>query len=70
MDVLHDCSLLVDGENQKDLTASVNQSDDGKHKRHSSKWTEDFTPAGSVITELTLAGQLTSGSKLSVVRPS
>ncbi|XP_031381423.1 kinesin-like protein KIN-7D, mitochondrial [Punica granatum] len=58
--------LLVDGENQKDLSASVNSSDDQKHKRSSSKWSEDFSPAGSVVTELTQAGELISGSKLAV----
>lgn len=70
MEVMQDCSLLLDGESQKDLTASVNHSDNQKHKRSSSKWSEDLSPAGSVVTELTTqAGELMSGSKLPLVCP-
>lgn len=69
MDVLRECSLLMDGENQKDLTGSVNQLDNHKHKRSSSKWSEDFSPVGSVVTEFTQAGELMSGSKLPMVSP-
>ncbi|KAK4757215.1 hypothetical protein SAY87_007342 [Trapa incisa] len=67
MDVLHECSFRMDNENQKDLGGSLNQSDNLKHKRSSSKWSEDFSPVGSVVTELTQVGELMSGSKLPVV---
>lgn len=70
MDVPRDCSLLVDSEYQSDLKDMVNQSDDQKHNRNSSKWSEDFSPNGGMSTELTQAGQLMSDSNLPLVCPS
>ncbi|KAK6916622.1 Kinesin motor domain [Dillenia turbinata] len=39
---------------------------DFKHRRSSSKWNEELSPAGSVITEATQAGELINGSKFPV----
>lgn len=64
-----DGSLLVDGENQKDpVSSAIGASGDApldfKHRRSSSKWSEELSPSGSAITESTQAGELISGSKL------
>ncbi|KAK4772152.1 hypothetical protein SAY86_013927 [Trapa natans] len=56
MDMLHDNSLLVDGEYQKGLNNSVNQSDDQKHNRQTSDWSEDVSHAQ--------VGQPTNGPNL------
>ncbi|GAV74145.1 Kinesin domain-containing protein/zf-C3HC4_3 domain-containing protein [Cephalotus follicularis] len=62
-------SLLVDGENQKDSPSSslAVPSDpffDSKHRRSSSRWNEELSPASSTVTESTQAGELFIGSKL------
>lgn len=72
LDVLQG-SLLVDGENQKDpVSSAIGASGDApldfKHRRSSSKWSEELSPSGSAITESTQAGELISGSKLPTVR--
>ncbi|KAK3412575.1 kinesin-like protein KIN-7D, mitochondrial [Eucalyptus grandis] len=66
-----DCSLLSDGENQKDLlcSASVTMSDPSyypTHKRSGSKWSDEFSPAGSAVTEITQGGELISANKLTM----
>ncbi|KAL3515119.1 hypothetical protein ACH5RR_022021 [Cinchona calisaya] len=48
-DVLHDGSLLINGENHKDSVSS-------------SKWNDDMSQAGSTITESSHAGELVNGS--------
>ncbi|KAK3006762.1 hypothetical protein RJ639_016203 [Escallonia herrerae] len=67
LDVLRDGSLLMDSENQKDSPSSVlgdpsDPSCEFKHRRSSSRWNDDLSPAGSTITESTQAGELISGS--------
>ncbi|XP_041015166.1 kinesin-like protein KIN-7D, mitochondrial isoform X2 [Juglans microcarpa x Juglans regia] len=64
-----DGSLLPEGENQKDSLSSASAAPadapfDFKHRRSSSKWSEDLSPSGSAITESTHAGELISDSKL------
>ncbi|KAG2703296.1 hypothetical protein I3843_06G124400 [Carya illinoinensis] len=64
-----DDGLLLEGENQKDSLSSASAapadaSFDFKHRRSSSKWSEDLSPSGSAITESTHAGELISDSKL------
>ncbi|KAK4340382.1 hypothetical protein RND71_041844 [Anisodus tanguticus] len=49
----------VDSENQRDCSSETS---DFKHGRSSSKLNDDISQAGSVITESTQAGELTSGS--------
>lgn len=64
MDVLHDGSVKLDGENQKDSSALTIPSNayHFKHRRSSSKWNDDISQAGSTLTETTQAGELISGS--------
>lgn len=57
------------GENEKDspyFSSEVpsDPSFDFKHRRSSSKWNEELSPASSSVTESTQAGELFSGSKL------
>ncbi|KAF5448888.1 hypothetical protein F2P56_029383 [Juglans regia] len=68
-DVLREGPLLLEGENQKDSISSASAapadaSFDFKHRRSSSKWSEELSPSGSAITESSQAGELISGSKL------
>ncbi|KAM5548696.1 kinesin-like protein KIN-7D, mitochondrial [Rosa sericea] len=67
-EVVRDGSLLIESENQDSpSSASGVPSDlsyDFRHKRSSSRWNEELSPAGSTITESTQAGELISGSKL------
>ncbi|KAK2978273.1 hypothetical protein RJ640_017124 [Escallonia rubra] len=67
LDALRDGSLLMDSENQKGSPSSVlgdpsDPSCEFKHRRSSSRWNDDLSPAGSTITESTQAGELISGS--------
>ncbi|KAK4491422.1 hypothetical protein RD792_002169 [Penstemon davidsonii] len=66
LDVLRDGSRKLDGENQKDSSSSPltipSDACDLKHRRSSSKWTDDISQAGSTLTETTQAGELISGS--------
>lgn len=65
MDVLHDGSVKLDGENQKDSSSALTISSDAyhfKHRRSFGKWNDDISQAGSTITETTQAGELISGS--------
>lgn len=60
--------VLIENESQKDI--SVVSSDlfhDVRHKRSSSRWNEEFSPASSTITESTQAGELISRTKLTMV---
>lgn len=64
--------MLLEGENQKDSLSSASAAPadtpfDFKHRRSSSKWSEDLSPSGSAITESTHAGELISDSKLPTV---
>ncbi|KAI3441272.1 uncharacterized protein J3R85_002542 [Psidium guajava] len=70
-DGLRECALLSDGENQKELqcSSSVTMSDpsyDPTHKRSGTKWSDEFSPAGSAVTEITQAGELISANKLTM----
>lgn len=74
MDVLHDGSIKLTGENEKDSPSSaltIASAYDFKHRRSSSKWNDDISQAGSTITETTQVGELFGGSpyvsKLSIV---
>ncbi|XP_073139566.1 kinesin-like protein KIN-7D, mitochondrial isoform X2 [Henckelia pumila] len=66
LDVIHDGSLMLDGENKKNLLSSdlalLSDINEFKHRRSSSKWNDDISQAGSTISETTLAGELISGS--------
>lgn len=65
MDVLHDGSVKLDGENQKDSSSALIISSEAyhlKHRRSFSKWNDDISQAGSTLTETTRAGELISGS--------
>ncbi|KAK4424110.1 Kinesin-like protein KIN-7D, mitochondrial [Sesamum alatum] len=66
LDVPRDGSLKHAGENQKDSSSSAltitTDAYDFKHRRSSSKWTDDISQAGSTITEATQVGELISGS--------
>ncbi|KAG8643964.1 kinesin-like protein KIN-7D, mitochondrial isoform X2 [Manihot esculenta] len=70
LDVLRDGALLLENENMKDSSssASVIRSDSSrecKHRRSSSKWSEELSPVcSSSITESSQAGELISVSKL------
>jgi len=60
--------VLIENESQKDTSAvSSDMFHDGRHKRSSSRWNEEFSPASSSITESTQAGELISRTKLTVV---
>ncbi|TMW84844.1 hypothetical protein EJD97_024258 [Solanum chilense] len=61
-DKLND-SVPIDSENQRD---SSSETSDFKHGRSSSKWNDDVSQAGSVITESTQGGDLVTGSKLPI----
>ncbi|GAB4849220.1 hypothetical protein Ancab_004031 [Ancistrocladus abbreviatus] len=65
-EVFQDCSLYGEIENHKDSPsfAVANASGDSRHKRSSSKWKDDLSPASSTVTESNQAGELISGSKL------
>ncbi|KAH6799381.1 Kinesin motor family protein [Perilla frutescens var. frutescens] len=65
LDVLHDGSVKLDGESQKDSSSALTISSDAyhfKHRRSFSKWNDDISQSGSTITETTQAGELISGS--------
>ncbi|KAK7352081.1 hypothetical protein VNO80_17497 [Phaseolus coccineus] len=58
---------LIENEGQKDTSAvSSDVFHDVRHKRSSSRWNEEFSPASSTITESTQAGELISRTKLTV----
>ncbi|KAK9287325.1 hypothetical protein L1049_015740 [Liquidambar formosana] len=62
-----DGSLIAESEKDSPSSALVVPSDpsfDFKHRRSSSKWNEELSPASSAVTESTQAGELISGSKL------
>ncbi|KAF3435772.1 hypothetical protein FNV43_RR22864 [Rhamnella rubrinervis] len=60
----HDGSLLVENENQDSPYLASDPSNEFKHRRSSSRWNEELSPASSTITDSTQAGELISGSKL------
>ncbi|KAK7264249.1 hypothetical protein RJT34_31855 [Clitoria ternatea] len=61
-DALCDPSLLIENESQKDLCNVP--SDEFRHRRSSSKQNEELSPASSIITESTHAGELISRTRL------
>nr|KYP64922.1 Kinesin-related protein 11 [Cajanus cajan] len=64
LDALRD-GKLVENESQKDPSAvSSDVLHDVRHKRSSSRWNEEFSPASSTVTESTQAGELISRTKL------
>lgn len=68
LDGTREGSLLGEGESQRDSQVlALDSSFDFKHRRSSSRWNEELSPASSTITESTQAGELISGSKLSAV---
>ncbi|XP_027353849.1 kinesin-like protein KIN-7D, mitochondrial [Abrus precatorius] len=63
-DALRDGGLI---ENESEKDASAASSDlfpDVRHKRSSSRWNEELSPASSTVTESTQAGELISRTKL------
>lgn len=70
-EVVREGSLLLESENQESPSSvSGVPSDlayDFRHKRSSSRWNEELSPAGSTITESTQAGELISVSKMTTV---
>ncbi|KAK4740217.1 hypothetical protein R3W88_003914 [Solanum pinnatisectum] len=56
-------SVPIDSENQRD---SSSETSNFKHGRSSSKWNDDISQAGCVITESTQGGDLVTGSKLPI----
>ncbi|KAL2654451.1 hypothetical protein AAZV13_04G008600 [Glycine max] len=57
----------IENESQKDSSAvSSDLFHDVRHKRSSSRWNEEFSPASSTVTESTQAGELISRTKLTV----
>ncbi|KAK2392876.1 kinesin protein KIN-7D, mitochondrial [Trifolium repens] len=57
--------LLVENESKKDASAvSSHLFHDGRHKRSSSRWNDEFSPTSSTVTESTQAGELISKTKL------
>ncbi|KAL2346093.1 hypothetical protein Fmac_000093 [Flemingia macrophylla] len=66
LDALRD-GTLIENESQKDPSAvSPDLLHDVRHKRSSSRWNEEFSPASSTVTESTQAGELISRTKLTV----
>eukprot|EP00258_Populus_trichocarpa_P039173 XP_024455192.1 kinesin-like protein KIN-7D, mitochondrial isoform X2 [Populus trichocarpa] len=68
-DVLREGALLAENENQKDSpsSASLIASDltyEFKHRRSSSMWNEELSPASSTVTESTQSYELMGTSKL------
>ncbi|GAB4856324.1 hypothetical protein Ancab_014251 [Ancistrocladus abbreviatus] len=65
-EVFRDCSLHGETENHKDSPSSAvtDAYGDSRHKRSSSKWKDDLSPASSMVTESNHASELISGSKL------
>uniref|UniRef100_A0A6N2MHG7 Kinesin motor domain-containing protein n=1 Tax=Salix viminalis TaxID=40686 RepID=A0A6N2MHG7_SALVM len=69
LDVLQEGALLAENETQKDSpsSASLIASDltyEFKHRRSSSMWNEEFSPASSTVTESTHSYELKGTSKL------
>uniref|UniRef100_A0A6M2EYD1 Kinesin motor domain-containing protein n=1 Tax=Populus davidiana TaxID=266767 RepID=A0A6M2EYD1_9ROSI len=69
LDVLREGALLAENENQKDSpsSASLIASDltyEFKHRRSSSMWNEELSPASSSVTESTQSYELMGTSKL------
>ncbi|KAJ6365201.1 hypothetical protein OIU76_030051 [Salix suchowensis] len=69
LDVLREGALLAENETQKDSpsSASLIASDltyEFKHRRSSSMWNEEFSPASSTVTESTHSYELKGTSKL------
>ncbi|KAJ9132809.1 hypothetical protein P3X46_033642 [Hevea brasiliensis] len=69
LDVLREGALLLENENQKDSLSSaslvpLDASQEFKHRRSSSKWSEELSPVCSTITESSQVGELISASKL------
>ncbi|VVA30437.1 PREDICTED: kinesin [Prunus dulcis] len=68
VEVVRDGPLLLESENQKESPCSASSvpsdlANDFRHKRSSSRWNDDLSPASSTITESTQAGDLISGSR-------
>lgn len=68
VEVVRDGPLLLESENQKESPSSASAvpsdlANDFRHKRSSSRWNDDLSPASSTITESTQAGELISGSR-------
>ena len=61
-------SLLAENENQDSPYLAPDPSNEFKHRRSSSRWNEELSPASSTVTDSTQAGELISGSKLLAVR--
>jgi hypothetical protein len=60
--------MLVENESKKDASAvSSHLFHDGRHKRSSSRWNDEFSPTSSSVTESTQAGELISKAKLASV---
>ncbi|CBI38014.3 unnamed protein product, partial [Vitis vinifera] len=67
LDVIREGPLPAENENQKDSPSSAlaipsDLTCDFRHRRSSSKWNEELSPASSTVTESTQAGELISGS--------
>ncbi|XP_021889249.1 kinesin-like protein KIN-7D, mitochondrial isoform X2 [Carica papaya] len=69
LDVLREGSPVLDSETQREspssaLVISSDPSFGFKHRRSSSKWNQELSPASSTVTESTQLGELMSGSKV------
>lgn len=72
LDVLREGSPVLDSETQREspssaLVISSDPSFGFKHRRSSSKWNQELSPASSTVTESTQLGELMSGSKVPAV---
>ncbi|XP_058785654.1 kinesin-like protein KIN-7D, mitochondrial [Vicia villosa] len=57
--------MLIESDSKKDTSAvSSHLFHDGRHKRSSSRWNDEFSPTSSAITESTQAGELISKTNL------
>ncbi|KAL2319399.1 hypothetical protein Fmac_028368 [Flemingia macrophylla] len=57
--------MLIEDESQKDpFAVSPDLLHDVRHKRSSSRWNEEFSPASSTVAESIQAGELISRAKL------
>ncbi|CAK8569290.1 unnamed protein product [Lathyrus sativus] len=57
--------MLIESDSKKDTSAvSSHLFHDGRHKRSSSRWNDEFSPTSSAVTESTQAGELITKTKL------
>ncbi|XP_015892553.3 kinesin-like protein KIN-7D, mitochondrial [Ziziphus jujuba] len=64
LDGSRESSILAENENLDSPCPASDPSYELKHRRSSSRWNEELSPASSTVTDSTQAGELISGSKL------